>query len=356
MPLAQCLKAIRIAAPLACVGAIFAGAGTAQAAEAGGVVSHDVAQSPSEVREYWTPERMAAADFLDGPVSPGAGSVDAPAQTSAIPPDQETNPALDTLFPQRIHGALFFFLDGPKGCSATVVTSRSRNLILTAGHCVAIPGELSGGRGIVWASNVLFVPAYRNTATPFGVFPATGVGAPAGWAQGGDISVDVGAATLVPGPAGEIQDQLGARGVAFNRPDRSYRNDAFEVYGYPGKPEPDYDGERLIVCFSLFQGFESFSGSPVIAPCNQQEGSSGGGWVRNGRVESLVSHAGCEVVTGCQLISGTYFGEAAFQLYSGSGGGIAKGKRKRLKRCKRFRPAKRFRCRGRVQRFAADPR
>ena len=41
-------------------------------------------------------------------------------------------------------------------CSATVVTSRNRNLILTAGHCVSMPG--AEGSQPTWASNVMFVP------------------------------------------------------------------------------------------------------------------------------------------------------------------------------------------------------
>jgi hypothetical protein len=190
------------------------------------------------------------------------------------------------------------------------------------------------------------------------LFPATRLAAPLAWSQSGDIAFDLGAINLAPGAGGLIQDQLGARGLAFNRSPRSYRNDVFEIYGYPGKPAPDYDAERLILCVSTFQGFEDFSGSPAAAPCHQQEGSSGGGWVRNGQVQSVVSHGGCIVPsTACVVTSGTYFGETAFQLYKSSSGNISSGKRKRLKRCKRFdKIGKRLRCRGRVQRFAADPR
>jgi hypothetical protein len=122
-------------------------------------------------------------------------------------------------------------------------------------------------------------------------------------------------------------------------------------------PSPAYDGERLILCYSSFQGFESFTSAPVIAPCNQQQGSSGGGFVRGGKVESVVSHAGCVVVTGCTLIAGSYFGEEEFDVYEDSSGGISKGKRKKLKQCKKKpKGAKRTKCRGKVQRFSEDPR
>ncbi|MDP9227943.1 MAG: hypothetical protein M3M99_02690 [Actinomycetota bacterium] len=322
------------------------------------VSGHAVSQSPASVRDYWTSERMREAAAIEPPTSESAGTVGAGARASAIAPDLETDPALDTAFPQRLHGRLFMTLNGEDAsCSATVVTARSRDLILTAGHCISIPGELSPV-GIVWATNVLFVPGYRNNVRPFGSFPATRLGAPLAWLQGGDIGFDLGAVNLAPGAGGSIQEQLGARGVAFNRSSKSYRNDVFEVYGYPGSPAPVYDAQRLIVCLSSFQGFERGTGSPTVAPCHQQEGSSGGGWVRNGQVQSLVSHAGCAIPSiACVFVSGTYFGETAFNLYERSSGGITKGKRKRLKRCKRFnKQAKRLRCRGRVQRFSADPR
>jgi hypothetical protein len=345
-----------LAASLAC--ALLSVTGSAAAAEQTGVATHPVGESPAEILDYWTPERLRQAEPIDQPASEGGGTAGGGARAAAIPPDQETNPALDTAFPQRLHGKLLFTLAGaPASCSATIVAARSRDLIVTAGHCVAIPGEVAGG-ATVWAANVLFAPGYREGVAPFGWFPGTRLGAPAAWAQGGDVGFDLGAINLAPGAGGRVQDWLGARGLAFNRSPKSYRNDVFEIYGYPGKPDPDYTGaQRLILCLSSFQGFERFTGAPVAAPCHQQEGSSGGGWVRNGQVQSVVSHGGCDIPsTACTLISGTYFGDAAFNLYEKSSGGISKGKRKRLRRCRRFKRAKKARCRGRVQRFAADPR
>jgi len=323
-------------------------------ADSQGLAVHSLAESPKEIRAHWTPARMRAAEPVAPPASPSAASTDAPAQTAAIPPDQETNPALDVLYPQRVHGRLFFELDGPKTCSATVVSSQDEDLIVTAGHCVAIPGEQSGGAGIIFAQSVLFRPAYRNGAEPFGTFAGTRVAAPAPWAQSGDISFDFGAIELAPSAFGKVEELLGARGIAFNRKPRSFRNDIFEIYGYPAMPEPDYDGERMILCVSHFQGFEPFTSAPVIGPCHQQQGSSGAGWVRNGRVESVTSHAhaGCPSPVGCSLVSGSYFGDAEFDVYRKLGG-ISKGKSKRLKRCKRAESkSKRRACRGKVQRFA----
>ena len=108
------------------------------------ITSHAVAGNAAEVRDYWTPERMREAVPLDG--RSGAGLESEPlAGSSAIPPDQEILAELDTTYPYRIHGRLFLRFDGqPNSCSATVVTSFSRDLILTAGHCVSEP---RGGGG-----------------------------------------------------------------------------------------------------------------------------------------------------------------------------------------------------------------
>ena len=355
MPDRRPLRALAAAA--AAVAAAALALAPPAAAKAAGVATQPVAQSPEEILDYWTPKRMREADAAGPPASPGAGSVDAPATSAAIPPDLETDPALDTTFPQRVHGRLFVVLGGQEAtCSASVVSSEDEDLIVTAGHCLVIPGELSGGAGIVFAESAMFVPAYRMVppgpaSMPFGAFAGTRMSTPRVFAQIGDISFDFGAVELAAGPAGKIESVLGSRGIAFNRKPKSFRNDNFEIFGYPAKPEPGYDGERMILCVSRFQGFERFTSAPLIAPCNQQEGSSGAGWVRNGRVESITSHAGCASPTGCSLISGSYFGDAEFDVYRKLGG-ISKGKGKRLKRCKRAKSkSTRRACRSRVQRF-----
>ncbi|HET8592086.1 MAG TPA: hypothetical protein VFL56_00355 [Solirubrobacterales bacterium] len=324
----------------------------APAAEAGSstVATHDLAGSPAEIRDYWTPERMRAAEPLD---DPGGGRLKPGLATeAAAAPDQELPPELDATYPYRIHGKLFLTLNGANGqCSGTVVTSFSRNLVLTAGHCVAEP---RGGGQTAWASNLLFVPAYRDGNRPLGSFPGTNLGAPAGWAAAGAISFDVGIVKLAPGRGGAIQDGLGSRGLAFNRAAKSFRRKTFQMFGYPAGPEPTYDGERPILCSSPFLGLEVFSASLVAGPCHQQQGASGGGWVEDGGlVTSLTSHSACaNARPSCTAIAGTYLGRAAFKLWSAIGGGLPKGLKKKIKGCKRKRSRKkRQRCQSRYMTF-----
>ncbi|HET8975474.1 MAG TPA: hypothetical protein VFN15_02500 [Solirubrobacterales bacterium] len=312
------------------------------------VAGHALGQSPAEVRDYWTAERMREAQPLDAPA--GEGDEAAPlASAAAQPPDLETDPSRDTAYPERIHGRLFLtFGASDAACSATVVRSFTRNLLLTAGHCVVSPSA----SGPQWAANVAFVPGYRNNVRPFGTWPATRLRAPGIWAFEGDISFDVGAINLVAGPSGPIQDALGARGVSFNRPPGSYKGKRFRIFGYPADPPAFYDGERLILCDSRFQGFEKFTGAVKAGACHQQQGSSGGGWVLGGGLlNSVVSHGACRTDSdACQVTSGTYFGDLIFSLWAKAAGGLPKGRSKRIKNCRR-KGKKARRCLVRAQTF-----
>ena len=68
-----------------------------------------------------------------------------------------------------------------------MVTSFSRDEILTAGHCVAEP---AGGGQVRWANNLLFAPGYRDGDTPLGTYVATNAATPGIWAAEGDIAFD----------------------------------------------------------------------------------------------------------------------------------------------------------------------
>jgi hypothetical protein len=330
--------------------ALMLGTAATRASAAPAVVTHELG-GQAKAESYWTPERMREATPLDGPPPVSGGTSSATAVAASIPPDQEIPNALDLTYPYRIHGRLFLRI-GPDdaSCSATVVTSFSRDLILTAGHCVVEPTTA----GPLWATNIVFVPAYRDGAAPFGAYPGVRSGSTGIWAFEGDISFDLGAVNLAPGASGLIQDALGSRGVAFNRNPKKYKGKVFELYGYPAKPEPDYNGERPILCTAPFIGLEAFTGAVVINPCHQQEGSSGGGWVLpGGIVNSVTSHAGCPVTTGCATISGTYFGDLEFNLWRQSAGTMPKGRQKRLKKCKKIRRrGKQLNCLSRAETFS----
>lgn len=319
------LNALRRRSQLAaCCGAavlaVAAGAGLAAPAEAE-VVAQTVTATPAQVRAYWTPERMQAAEPADLP-QVGAAPVAAAARASTArrrPTSIEGSsgitafdfePGAETGFPQRVHGKIFFTAPGvgDAACSGTIVASRLRNVVFTAGHCViGAPGQ--------WSTNLVFVPGYRDGSEPFGEFPATALLAPDEWAEAGDIAYDVAVAQL----AVPLEATLGARGIAFNKPPRS----DYAIFGYPGKPAPPYNGQRLIECDAPFYGLEMSQSHPfstVAFPCDMRQGASGGGWVNSaGQVVSVVSH-GYEDPSLVGQIVGPYFGDAVKRLYNRAGG------------------------------------
>ena len=313
------------------------------------MVSHPVSQDPDAVRDYWTPERMRAAVPLQAPAS-GSSLAKPSARASIAPfPDMETFPGADTLYPQRVHGKLFLRKGTQNvGCSATLVTASGEDVILTAGHCL-FDREL----GVV-ATNVVFAPGYRNGVAPFGRFPASALHYPAEFTSG-DREFDLGAANLAPNASGVPAGVLGTRGVTFNKPRRSYRGETFQIFGYPGRPTGFYDGQRLILCISPFTGSNE-DGALLADPCYQHEGSSGGAWLLgSGLVNSVSSrHPPCAVETAaCTTVKiGTYLGDVAFKIWAAAAGGVPKGVKKGLARCKRVdKKKKRERCRNRAQTF-----
>ena len=121
-----------------------------------------------------------------------------------------------------------------------------RSLILTAAHCLVVPGEQSGGRGIIWASNVAFQPGFRDERQPVRRLRRHRRSAtPSAFAQSGDVSFDLGAVNLAPGASGLIQDALGARGIAFNRSPRQVQEQQLRGLGLSRRcRRPHYDGQR----------------------------------------------------------------------------------------------------------------
>jgi V8-like Glu-specific endopeptidase len=286
-------------------------------ADAEAVASRSLEQTTRDVREYWTPARMASArpasELLAGIPAPsdlpggilGGGSP--AARMSARP---VANPAAR---PYRTHGKVFFHLpSGNYVCSGTVVRARNKRLVVTAGHCVFGDG--------VFADQWMFVPGKDGGREPFGRWSAAKLAAPGLWKAGEDIRYDVGMATIRKRGARRLQKVVGARGIAFNKG----RDLRFDAFGYPA--EPPFDGARLWRCGSRAQGTDNGAPSPkpTRIDCDMTGGSSGGGWVIGGhRVNSVISYGyecALPVPPPCDdseegKLFGPYFGPAIERLY-----------------------------------------
>jgi V8-like Glu-specific endopeptidase len=121
-------------------------------------------------------------------------------------------------------GALFEHdASGNHFCTASVVSSPGKDLLITAAHCI------NGGKGAGYHSDIVFIPDYRDGQEPFGVWtPARLLVAPQ-WAKSADPDYDVGFVVLQQRDGQNIQQVLGANRLAT---DSGYQY-LVHVTGYP---------------------------------------------------------------------------------------------------------------------------
>lgn len=233
--------------------------------------------------------------------------------------------------PRSAHGRIFFQKVGSDAyysCSGTVVQSRQRNFVLTAGHCVYDLGTAD------FNQRLIFVPAYRDGQAPFGQFPAESRYTTSGWVSGSGTGHDIGAITL----SEPVQDIVGGRPIDFDFDPR--KRPRLTIFGYPAQPAPTYNGEAPIVCDSEYVPGINTGTPPSLAaaPCDMQQGSSGGGWINAaGYLVSVVSHGYCDSEPStCGIIFGPRLGENAAKIYRRAGGSeppkltLVRGPRARL--------------------------
>jgi hypothetical protein len=342
-----------LAAGLASIGVIVAAvpaAGQGAPATAGGdpfeIVSTEIREAPSEIRDYWTAKRMRQAEPVElrrsgAPAPPSAGIADPRGEPKLVLPaapgvpdtragildglvgaggGPQTRDAVDTgpnntAFPHRVHGKVFFTISGGSDpgnflCSGTAVRSPSHTLVWTAGHCVN-DAEFNGG----FATRFEFVPGYRNGQTPFGEWVARELFTTSGWQSNDNIRLDIGAAVMGRDREGRgVQDVVGARGIAFNQE----RNQTFVAFGYPAISTifRSFNGQLLYSCTSPRIGDDNPPGAgpnPMEIDCDMTGGASGGGWVVKGKFVNSVTSYGYEL--DFDSLFGPYLGTTAKNLY-----------------------------------------
>ncbi len=252
-------------------------------APAGAVASaSSEAAAVRRVIRYWTPERMASARPLDlvarrdgtKRIHPGRLPSAAAASFLAVPTPEEA--------PYSVEGRIFVKQGDLRGyCSGTAIDSPTRQLVLTAGHCVSNGRE--SGRTI-WSRYLEFVPAYSAGRRPFGAFVAQrgAVYAPRQWSMHGNSDFDLGAFLTHPNKRGvDVADAVGGgAAIALDLP----RPQQFESFGYPGHVQ------RMQSCRSSYIGDDRLSfplpGPPTLGiGCHWAPGASGGGWLIEGGTE-----------------------------------------------------------------------
>ncbi len=288
----------------------------------GGAVFHRV-HSRAHLRAFWTPRRIRAAKPLsvleyrsDGRLLTAAGD-STPA--AAAPTAQGTDTGDSTLFPNRANGLVLFFYGSTEyQCSGSVVNSPAGNVVLTAGHCVIDPGPGTT------ATDIVFIPGYRDGAEPYGEWPATSFVTTPEWKNTASTgnpndSDEAGDMAMLrlgnrPSDNASIQSVVGSVGIAFNQA----RNQTYMEYGYPAAFP--YDGSRLYEHTSgLSYNDSSFTPATMGISSDFTGGSSGGPWLVGSPPQAMSINV-YNYNTLPNVMFGPYFGSIAQNLYDSATG------------------------------------
>ncbi|WP_405871429.1 trypsin-like peptidase domain-containing protein [Streptomyces sp. NBC_00005] len=159
-------------------------------------------------------------------------------------------------------------LAGGHFCTASVVHSPNRNLIVTAAHCLNGDGDL------------VFAPGYRDGKAPYGVWTVRRSFLPDGWAKGQHEDSDVAFGILGDQDGKGVEDEVGGNRFVAGMATGAT---AVTVTGYPNsrevpisctnKPTAHSRTQQRIECPGLSGGT---SGSPWVNGDQEVVGILGG--------------------------------------------------------------------------------
>jgi V8-like Glu-specific endopeptidase len=160
-------------------------------------------------------------------------------------------------------GAVFEKSDpGEHFCTASVVQSRGRNMIITAAHCAY---DSDAGAPV---DDLVFAPDFRDGDGPTGRWKVKKVIIDDRWAKSRDEDLDVAFLLLDKKDGKQIQDDLGGNTLGI---DRGFDNEV-KITGYPSSRETPiscrnrttkFSGTQLRIRCTDFEG--GTSGSPWLA-------------------------------------------------------------------------------------------
>ncbi|MER5184440.1 hypothetical protein ABT009_40025 [Streptomyces sp. NPDC002896] len=215
------------------------------------------------------------------PLTTESAAGDAPLAESAAADDIAVSQRvpITTTYPMNIVGKLFAYdAEGNEElkCSASVIVSDTASTIWTAAHCVH-RGDGSGSAGFY--EQLMFIPAYKDGESPWGLWAATTKYAPTAYTEDTDnLESDFAAVELAPDPTyGKIQDAMGAFGYSFGS--GSDYSDVTTA-GYPGEGynRTDLDGEYMMYCYGNAEDYANLNplDDRIKMDCDMGKGASGG--------------------------------------------------------------------------------
>jgi hypothetical protein len=190
-------------------------------------------------------------------------------------------------------------------CSGAVVDSPTRDIVVTAAHCVIAPGT---GRA---RSGLSFVPGYHDGLRPYGTWRVATVVAGAAWTRSGNPNDDVAFLVLRPAPGGRrVQDLTGAEALAFN----PVPGTRAVTVGYPSRTD------RPVFCTSTLRAFGPHQ---LEFDCPGLPGGTSGGPMLIGVGPGATGHGAVAGVIGGYQEGGdrddvsysSYFGPAIASVY-----------------------------------------
>ncbi|MGW9212628.1 trypsin-like serine peptidase [Embleya sp. NPDC055664] len=218
---AFCVVAVLVVAGLASMGRIF---GHPRSRAGGDAARGYHLPDPAEG------DRIAASLLGGAPAAPSGTPVPT-ISSEAVEPLPVSEPLrAGAIAPTPAIGALLHVGEGTEPehfCTATVVHSPNRNLVITAAHCVY---------GEAFASDIAFAPGYHDGLMPYGVWVPSRIDVDPRWISDRDPAYDVAFLQVRrPGTGDRIEDVTGAEQVSFDSPvDRAAR-----LIGYPdGEEQP----------------------------------------------------------------------------------------------------------------------
>ncbi|GAA1436890.1 trypsin-like serine peptidase [Nocardiopsis tropica] len=247
------------------------------------------------VLDYWTAERMAAAQpitsMLEGALLPPAAH---PAPDGV---DHQASPRADSRGERwtagglvtKTTGKVYLTMDGRDfTCSASVVDSANKSTVVTAGHCA------KDGKGS-WARNWTFVPGHDAGKDPYGRFTARDMLVAPQWSREADDSYDFAMVVLNKSGGTAVQDEVGSQRISFGSWTADKVRDGVQVYtfGYPSASP--FDGQDLHYCSGRTRPDTGGTTANGVR-CSMTQGSSGGPWFTGfdtstgrGTISSVVS-------------------------------------------------------------------
>lgn len=235
------------------------------------------AAAKSIITNYWTAERLAAAEPAPTPVA--ESGVNSVAPESLGVPETVAEPVAPTIpggiraqvaF-SHVEGRAFFYNPVTRtnqSCSGGALNSAKRRLVSTASHCVH-----TGGSNGQWMQNWAFYPGYQFGTGPAGIFPLWQAWSNTQWTGSANLGYDYAFVITQTNTSGQrIVDRVGGNGLIVN-PGRPF----VTAIGYPSNFQ---NNEQQAFCQVQLTA-RSGTNRDQKLNCDMRFGASGSPWIRD---------------------------------------------------------------------------